>query len=602
MQNWAGWISARCIFIIAFSAVFILVAGCHRETVSSTPTPSVALPPSVVDPQKANSSRSVTAHPMHFADVSAAVGIRWKYENGATGRYLFIEPTGGGVAFFDYNNDGGPDIFALQGGPVLGAKGDARRFSTRNALYRNNGNGTFSDVTTGSGLDHYTGYGQGVSAADYDNDGHADLYLTAYGGSHLFHNNGNGTFTDVTTRAGVADKAAELPWPLSSAWGDYDNDGYLDLFVCHYCRWSLAINKLCRDGQTPGYCRPQVYEPGHSRLYHNNGNGTFTDVTHRTGIDRLQGKSMSAVWFDYDNDGRLDICVSNDTMPNFLLHNNGDGTFKDVATLAGVALGTDGTALSGMGIGVGDYDNDSREDLFMVNFTSQPKSVFHNEGSGLFSDMSFRSNIASTNLHLLGFGMECCDYDLDGYKDLIVGNGHVLSVMGAQNDGSSYAQSQQLLHNQHNGTFSDDLRSLGDLVKPRVTRGLAVADYDNDGDLDALMVGQNEPLQLFRNEGGNQAHWITLRLEGVYCNRDAIGAKITIRTKSHTQTQHVRGGSSYCSHSDERVTFGLGSETRVESLEIRWPDGRRQQFGPQNSNVLYWVREGQRPVPDPRLH
>ena len=590
-------------FLLAISGGAAALAGCRNNGVPP-PVPPGSFPVvSIVDPQKAASSPQLTRSSLHFTDVTTAAGLHWTYSNGATGKHLFIETAGGGVAFFDYNNDGLLDIFVCQGGPVPGANtAQEKSFPIQNSLYRNNGDGTFTDVTAGSGLDTYTGYGQGVSIADFNNDGWADIYITAYGGNRLFRNNGNGTFTDVTNPAGVADVAAEFPWPLSSAWGDYDNDGHLDLFVCHYVRWSLALDKNC-----PGlnhkllYCRPQVYEPSICRLYHNNGNGTFTDVTHKAGLNRLQGKSMGAAWMDYDDDGWIDLFVTNDTMPNFLLHNNRDGTFTEVGTLAGVAVGTDGQPQSGMGIGVGDYNNDGREDLFAVNFQGQPKAVYQNAGHGVFINAAYSSNIASTNLQFLGFGMEAFDYDLDGYKDLIIGNGHVLDRSEADSNGSTYAQSQQLLHNQGNGTFTDDLRSLGDLVKPRVTRGLAIGDYDNDGDLDVVMVGQNEPLQLFRNDGGNINHWITFRLEGVHINRDAIGAKVTIRTGKGEQTQWVRGGSSFCSHSDIRVTFGLAEFAEIERLTIRWKKGVEQSFGKMRSNMFYWIREGGQPLPDPRI-
>ena len=593
-------------FLFTGAGGLLALAGCTRRGgPPSAPAPTVPVA-TVIDPAQAQAAPLLTTHPVRFSDVSAQAGLRWTYQNGATGRHLMPETTGGGVAFFDFNNDGLLDVFALQSGPVPGASPTEKNFSTRSVLYRNNGDGTFTDVTAGSGLDADFGYGQGVSVADYDNDGWPDLYVTCYGGNHLLRNNRNGTFTDVTEKAGVADRVSgmpgEPPWPLSAAWGDYDNDGHLDLFVCHYARWSPKLDKTCSGlDRKPAYCRPQVYEPSYSRLFHNNGDGTFSDVTHKAGLDKLQGKSMGAVWLDYDEDGWPDLFVTNDTMPNFLLHNNRDGTFTDRGTIAGVAYSEEGQAQSGMGIGVGDYTHDGREDLFVVNFSGQPKSAFHNLGRGVFESTSYQTGLASTNLQFLGFGLECFDYDLDGWPDLIVGNGHVLDRMDETTAGSSYAQSQQLFHNGRNGTFAEDLHSLGDLVQPRVTRGLAVGDFDNDGDPDVLMVSQTGPLQLFRNDGGNQNHWLTLRLEGVHANRDALGAKVTVVTPFGKQTQWVHGSTSYCSHSDTRLTFGLGAEAGILSGEVLWPRGGTQKFGPLPSGGFYWLREGSAPVPDPHV-
>ncbi|MBV9851723.1 MAG: CRTAC1 family protein [Armatimonadetes bacterium] len=597
----------RRFFLAALGGGLFGLAGCGRKRAGvAAPAPAIIPVNTIIDPARAAAAPQVTTHPLRFTDVSPAAGLRWTFQNGATGRHLFVESTGGGVAFFDYNGDGLLDIFAVQGGPVPGAAGAEKNFSTRGVLYRNNGDGTFTDVTQQAGLAGNMGYGQGVSVADYDNDGRPDLYITAYGGNHLYHNNGNGTFTDVTQKAGVADTApvlGVLPWPLTAAWGDYDNDGRLDLFVCHYCRWSRGLDQTCLGlDNKPAYCRPQVYESSHNRLFHNNGDGTFTDVSQRAGIDKLASKGMGAVWLDYDEDGWPDLFVTNDTKPNFLLHNNRDGTFTDKATLAGVAYSDQGQPLSGMGIGTGDYTGDGREDLFVVNFSGEPKSVFHNIGHGVFESTSYQTNIASTNLQFLGFGLECFDYDNDGWPDLIVGNGHVLDRMYASTAGSSYAQSQQLFHNQHDGTFVEDLRSLGDLVQPRVTRGLAVGDYDNDGDVDVLMVSQTGPLQLFRNDGGNRNGWITFRLEGVRGNRDAYGAKVTVTTKAGRRVRWLHGSTSYCSHSDSRLCFGLGDERAIAGGEVVWPRGGHQKFGPLDGGRFYWLREGSPPVPDPRVH
>lgn len=594
------WIGVLCYgTIFSVPVCFVGCTTSEKNGTQANSTLPVVSSTSIIDPLTVNNSAQTTGFPLSFKDTEASSGINWSYDNGARGAHWFIETTGGGVAFFDYDNDGWLDIFAPQGGVIVGTKTNAgnKPYARRNVLYHNNHNGTFSDVTSGSGLDAYTNYGQAVSVADYDNDGRKDLYISAYGGNHLFRNQGRGQFKDVTIAAGLSDTKSdingELPWPISSAWADYDRDGDLDVLVCHYARWSPQINKPCKNPtrKVLSYCRPQVYEPSSSRIFQNNGDGTFTDVSKKAGIANLQGKAMVAAWFDYNDDGWIDCLVSNDTMPNWLLHNNRNGTFTEKAVLAGVATGADGEVMSGMGIGVGDYNNDTREDLFVVNFSQQAKSVYRNMGSGLFQNESYTSNIASTNLQFIGFGLEACDYDLDGWKDLIVGNGHVLDLADEHVDGSSYAQSQQLLHNEKDGTFKDDLKSLGDLVKPQVTRGLAVGDYDNDGDWDVVMVAHDGPMRLFRNEGGNKNHWITISLEGKKL-RDAIGAKITIAAGGKKQVQRVRGGSSYASFSDSRVTFGLGQLQKVDSVEIRWADGAVQKLGSAPSNFFYLARQG----------
>ncbi len=594
-------IISRRKFLAAASGGILTAYGCGEKK-PDKPKQTAYPVTTIYSPQQIASSRQITRYPVHFTDITSQAGVNWGFNNGATGHHYFIESTGGGVALFDYNNDGLMDIFAVQGGPIPGNP-NTQPFPKRNALYRNNGNGTFTDVTAGSGLDAYTGYGMGVSVADFDNDGWPDLYITAYGGNRLFKNNRNGTFTDITQKAGIADTSGDiLPWPLSSAWGDYDNDGKLDLFVCHYARWSMAIDRPCLLNGKLSYCRPQVYQPSVSRLYHNNGDGTFTDVTTQAGIQKVPGKAMSAIWMDYDDDGWIDLFVTNDTMPNTLFHNNRNGTFTNMALEAGVAVGPDGTPMSGMGIAPGDFFHNGEDSLLVVNFSGETKSVFRNLGHGIFEEDSYQSDMASSNLQFLGFGLESLDYDLDGNLDVIVGNGHVLDHIEILGEGASYAQSQQLFHNDGSGHFLEDIHSLGDLAKPRVTRGLAVGDFDNDGDPDVVMMAQNGPLQLFRNDGGNSSHWFNLRLEGVHSNRDAIGAKVTLHTANGPRTAWVHGGSSYLSHSDLRLIFGLGELSQIEGMEIRWPRGMVQKFGPMPANRFYWLQEGGKPVLDPRIH
>lgn len=584
----------RRAFLIALAAG---AAGCSLRR---SETPASPKSSTIIDPRTAAAAPRLTTQEMLFTDVSSAAGLIWQFNSGGNTGRLVIDQVGGGVAFFDYNNDGLLDIFAVQGGPLPGATGADLDYQRRNVLYRNNGDGTFTDVTSGSGLDAYTGYGMGVSVADFDNDGWPDLYVTAYGGSHLFRNNRNGTFTDVTAHAGLADirpqdGTGDLPWPTSSAWADYDNDGLLDLFVCHYYLWSMDLGtSMPCDSETHEHrvnCDPASYKTSHSRLFHNNGDGTFTDVSKHAGLEAVFGKALGAAWVDYDDDGWMDLFITNDGVPNNLLHNNRDGTFTDVGVTAGVADNERGTASAGMGIAVGDYDNDGKEDLFVVNFARQVKSVYHNLGNGVFENVSYQAGMSAINVDYLGFAVECFDYDLDGYKDLIYGNGHIRQIAASEGT-SSYEQSQQLLHNQRDGTFKEDLHALGDLTTPLATRGLAIGDFDNDGDIDVLMVSQTGPLKLFRNDGGNKNNWITFTLEGVHCNRDAIGAKITIHSASGIQVQGVRGGSSYCSHSDRRVTFGLASLTAVDRVEIRWPGGKMQTLGALSAGKFYRIRQG----------
>ncbi len=593
-------ISRRKLFLTAIAGA-LTSAGCHDTKRSPAIKPKSYPVTTIFTPEQIANSHQITTYPIQFHDITKQAGINWDFNNGATGHHYFIETTGGGVALFDYNNDGLLDILVVQGGPIPGNP-NTQPFPKMNALYRNNGDGTYTDVTKGSGLDSYTGYGMGVSIADYDNDGWPDVYITAYGGNHLFKNNRNGTFTEVTHVAGVADTEGKIfPWPLSSAWGDFDNDGHLDLFICHYASWSIPLDKPCLLEGELSYCRPQVYQPSVSRLYHNNGDGTFTDITEKAGINAVPGKAMGAVWMDYDDDGWMDLFVTNDTMPNTLWHNNRNGTFTNMAMQAGVAVGPDGTPMSGMGIAPGDFFHNGEDSLLVVNFSGETKSVFKNIGHGIFEEDSYQSDMASSNLQFLGFGLESIDYDLDGNLDVVVGNGHVLDHIEILGEGSTYAQSQQLFHNNGRGKFFDDVHSLGDLAKPRVTRGLAVGDIDNDGDQDIVMVAQNGPLQVFRNDGGNRNNWLTIRLEGVHSNRDAIGAKVTIFTSHGQQTARIHGGSSYISHSDLRITFGLSSVTRIDAIEIRWPLGLTQKFGSLKSNHFYYVKEGGSPILDPRV-
>jgi len=573
--------------------------------------------------------KEVAAVPVRFRNVTGEAGIHFRLDNGARGAHHFIETTTGGCAFFDYNNDGYLDIFLIQAGPTPASTahptalppGETARPPC--ALYRNNGDGTFSDVTHEAGLDFDQGYAQGVAVADYDNDGWPDLYITAYGGNHLFHNElgkleqekGKGdkslpptpyplhpVFKDVTTSAGVADNAHGPRWSTSAAWGDYNNDGRLDLLVCHYARWTPEKDSPCSNPKgMRAYCSPDLYAPESPALYRNNGDGTFTEVTQQAGLSRLKGRNMGAVWLDYDGDGYPDIFISNDLMPNLLLHNNRNGTFTEQGQRTGVAVMETGVPLAGMGIGVGDYDNNGREDLIVTNFSNQPKIVFRNTNGKLFSDETFSSGIGSTTQLVLGWGCEFVDYDLDGYKDIVVGNGHVNDDVETYSQGIFYREPKQLFHNQRDGTFVEDPASLADMAEPTTTRGLAVGDYDNDGDADVLANNHNREAQLFRNDGGSRNAWITFRTVGTKSNRDGIGAKLWVRCGPLQQYAEVRSGSSFASHSDQRITFGLGQAQQIDFVRVRWPSGIEETIRGLAARRFYVLKEGSGAAADTRI-
>jgi enediyne biosynthesis protein E4 len=543
-------------------------------------------------------------------DVAAAAGLRFRHSNGARGRHMFVETTGSGCALFDYDNDGWLDLLLLQAGPLPGTPERARADATHalapppagvteaaaNRLYRNRGDGTFADVTAGSGLE-CTGYSQGVAVGDWDNDGFDDLYVTAYGGNHLFRNErGTGRFRDVTARAGVANTEAGPRWSVSAAFGDDDGDGDLDLFVCHYVKWAPAIDHPCHDGYgNPSYCHPHAYDGETVTLYRNNGDATFTDVTRAAGLAGLVGRGLGVTWLDFNDDGRPDLYVANDLTPNFLLRNNGGGTFTDVAMEAGVAVSDSGTLLSGMGIGVGDTDGDGREDLFVTNFSKQGNSLYRNDGGGAFSNRTYASGIGTISLNWLGFGCAFLDEDLDGRLDLLVANGHVMDNVALTEREITYAERKSLYHNRGDGTFVDIAAGAGDLAVSRVSRGLAIGDFDNDGAMDALVNNQNDTPQLLRGTARSrypERHWLSLRLQGTHGKRDAYHARVTVQSGGRTQVREVRSGFSFASASDRRVHFGLGSAAVADTVTIRWPGGHTDRFRALPADRIYVVTEG----------
>ena len=556
-----------------------LLCGCHH---APRPKASSAVIAPLVSPAAL------------FTDVAASAGIHFTHTTGAAGKFYYPESTPAGCAFVDYDNDGFPDIILIQSGPAgLPAPGQTR---PRCALYHNNKNGSFTDVTNGSGLDADLGFAHGIAVGDYDNDGYDDLFITAQSGNHLFHNeNGSGRFRDVTRERGM-DKLHSSGYATSAAFGDYDNDGRLDLYVCYYGPWTLAGDKTCHNPQGQrDYCAPQMYDPDTHRLWHNDGDH-FTDVTHKAGIDAVKARGLAVAFVDYNEDGRPDILVANDITPTMLWRNNGDGTFTDVATQAGVAFAEGGQLMAGMGIALADYDHSGRDSLFMTNFSGQPKTLFRNLGGGLYEDASAISGVSLPQINFLSFGCEFFDYDADTFPDLIVANGHVQLHVAETSAATTYAERKQLFHSNGKGVFEEitDPALLGDLASPTVARGLAIGDYDNDGRLDILINNQNGLAQLFHNNAGgaSSAHWVSFLPIGTKSNRDGRHARFTLTAAGVTQTATVRAGSSYLSSSDRRVYFGLGMASKIDRLEIRWPSGAKDTLTNLSVNKTYVVREG----------
>ena len=504
---------------------------------------------------------------VHFTDITQSAGIKFRHNSGREGRKYLPETLGSGAAFIDYDNDGWPDIL------LINSKDWSSRRRTLSALYHNNRNGTFTDVTIGSGLDVEM-YGIGVAVGDYDNDGRDDIYITALEGDRLFHNEGNGKFRDVTKAAGIHNSS----FGTSAAWFDYDRDGKLDLFVANYVQWTPQSDLWCSlDGGTKSYCTPESYKGTQSKLYHNLGGGRFEEVAAKAGLGDADSKSLGVTVWDYDGDGWPDLFVANDTQPNKLYRNNRDGTFKEEGLNAGVAFGEDGVARGAMGADSGDYDRSGRAHLLVGNFSNQMLGLYHNEGNGLFVDEAPSSTVGRASLLRLAFGVFFLDYDLDGYLDLFAANGHIEEEIGRVQPKVQYRQPPLLFRNTHNGKFENASTLVGaDFSRAIVARGAAYADFDRDGDLDLLITTNDGPAYLYRNDGGNRNHWISIRTVGVKSNRDGIGAIVRIETRSGKQWNRVRSGSSYCSQSDLALTFGLGQDTNVSAIEIEWPSGSRQ--------------------------
>jgi hypothetical protein len=507
---------------------------------------------------------------IRLVDVAEQVGVSVLNVSGDASKDYILDSIGSGAAWLDYDGDGNLDLLIVNGSTRDNMKRGGDPMVT---LYQNDGNGHFKDVTASAGLTR-RGWGMGVCVADYDNDGFPDVYVTAWGPNALFHNNGNGTFTEVTRTAGVGDPR----WSTGCAFGDYNKDGYVDLYVANYV--AFDERKIPRRGEgcsymtLPTYCGPMNLPGEADVLYRNNGNGTFTDVTKSAGINDPGYYGLGVLFADLDGDGWPDIYVANDSVPHFLFHNNRDGTFTERGLLAGVAMSGTGKAQAGMGVDAGDYGGDGNLDLIVTNFSHDYNTLYENSGSGFFTDVSHLTGIARGAASYMGWGTSFVDFDNDGFLDLFFANGHVYPDIDSRGLGTTYLQRKQLFRNLGNKRFQDVTDEVGGgLLLKKSSRGAAFGDFDNDGDIDVLVINLNDRPTLLRNDTPKVNHWVTIRLVGTKSNRDGIGARLRLRAGGRTQTAEVRGDGSYLSHNDMRAHFGLGGADRVQSLEIRWPSG-----------------------------
>ena len=528
---------------------------------------------------------------VHFRDVSKEAGITPIVISGGREKNYVLEVNGSGVCWFDYNNDGYMDLYLVNGATLEELQGTASVGKHHNFLFRNNRNGTFTDVTDQARVPG-KGWGFGCVAADFDNDGNTDLLVTNFGPNILYRNNGDGTFTDVTTRAGVGGGNI---WHTGAAFADYDNDGRLDLYVAGYLDFDLQNPKSggCEyEGVRVKACGPHGFKGAPDALYHNNGDGTFTDVTAKAGVvDRGLYFGFAVIFDDFDNDGFPDIFVANDSNPNYLYHNKGDGTFEEIAVTAGVAYSGDGKEHSGMGAAVGDYDNDGLMDLFVTTFANDNYVLYHNDGGNFFTDVSYPSGVAEPTIRWLGWGTFFLDYNNDGFKDLFCINGHVYPEIDGRIR-QSYRQPLQLLENNGHGKFREVSEQAGLARMPwHSGRGGAYCDFDNDGNVDVVVSNIDDRPTLLRNEGGSGNNWLELLLAGTVSNRSGIGAKVKITAGDLVQYDHVRAGGSFLSGNDLRLHFGLRMHKRVDSLEIRWPGGKVDRYQNLEVNKILSLRE-----------
>ena len=509
--------------------------------------------------------------PPLFRDVTVQAGITWRHFNGQSPDRFLVESTSGGVAFLDFDNDGLQDLFFVNGGETPRGRAPA---PVRHALYRNLGGGRFVDVSTKAGIAKSAFFGMGVAAADYDNDGDTDLYISGYPSGALLRNNGDGTFTDVTGAAGVPNQGE---WGASAAWFDYDNDGRLDLFIANYAEFSFNDSRRCDFEGRPVYCAQTSYRGRPSRLYRNNGDGTFTDTSAAAGIAALPGRALGVVAIDYDGDGRQDLFVARDASPNLLLRNRGDGSFDNTALQAEVAYNPEGVARAGMGVDAGDVDGDGTPDFVVSNFDNEYHALYLNPGRLPFREATVESRLAQHSRPYVGWGLRLVDYDNDGDLDLLIVNGHLHEMIARSNRAVAYREPPLLLNNDGRARFSRV--DAGPVFRGAyLGRGLATGDFDNDGAVDAAFISLNDRPVLLRNEAAAGRRWLGVRLHGTASNQDAIGARLTLRVGERSLTRWIAGGGSFLASHDRRVVFGLGGDGAPGQLEIRWPSGRIQTF------------------------
>jgi enediyne biosynthesis protein E4 len=526
---------------------------------------------------------------VRYTDVRKAAGINFVQDSTQSEERYYLETMGTGVAWIDYDQDGLMDLYFVQSAATDIYKPP---HPLRSALYHNNGDGTFTDVTAKSGLGGEGHYGQGVAVGDFDNDGWPDLYVTGYGRAILYRNNHNGTFTDVTAKAGVADEGG---WSASAGWFDYDKDGWLDLLVTNYIEWSPKNNLYCGE-RNPGYrsyCNPNNYKGQKTKLFHNNHDGTFTDVSDKSGVGLPESKGMGVVLADLDNDGWPDIAIANDTWPNFLFLNNHDGTFKDVSLISGMAASEDGKYEAGMGIDAADVNGDGLPDVYITHLDFELNRLYLNNGDSTFTDATYASGIGAKARLLSGVAAKFLDYDNDGWVDILQLNGAMLDNVSLYHSEVSYKEPMIMFRNLGQGHFEMTSSQLGaDFVRPIAGRGLATADFDNDGDIDIAVNVRGDSPMLLRNDGANANHWLEILLMGTRSNRDGTGAKLQLTAEGFTQVKQAEGGTSYMSASDPRIHFGLGKRAKIDSLVITWPSGQVDKLANVPVDSILAVKEG----------